>query len=517
MNAESEPTRGEPVRTWAALVALLAAAVYANTLGHGFVWDDNTIVLGDPAIRSLSSIPSFFARSYWGEADPEFKLYRPLVQTTLAIDWAIGRGSAVPFHATNLLLHVLATLLAFHLFRGLHDELPWAVLASALFAVHPVHTDAVDSIVQRAELLSAIGVMGGLLAALRGRWLVLALCAAVGLLSKETAAMLPLLLAGWHLLGDRARRPRWPAYAVSIGVLALYGVARWKVLGTATGMHAAFGDVSVGERALTMTWVFGDYVRLLLVPWPLCADYAVNTNPLVRVTSAADPRFLSAALALSTLAIVWCVAAARRWRGAFWGAWAAIALLPVSNVLLPIGAIEAERFLYLPSVGACALLAWIFAGSRAQRIGLVIVILFALVTLDRNQVWKDHLTLLDARMAEAPENPWPYFRRAEILLNEGRLREAEPYLDHALEVMPNFEKARQLRAGVRYGVGRMKGAAEDLEALLTAHPDWWQTMVALGSAYGRLGDWERFEATLERLRSAGHPADADSLDREFQD
>ena len=516
MNAESEPTRGEPVRTWAALVALLAAAVYANTLGHGFVWDDNTIVLGDPAIRSLSSIPSFFARSYWGEADPEFKLYRPLVQTTLAIDWAIGRGSAVPFHATNLLLHVLATLLAFHLFRGLHDELPWAVLASALFAVHPVHTDAVDSIVQRAELLSAIGVMGGLLAALRGRWLVLALCAAVGLLSKETAAMLPLLLAGWHLLGDRARRPRWPAYAVSIGVLALYGVARWKVLGTATGMHAAFGDVSVGERALTMTWVFGDYVRLLLVPWPLCADYAVNTNPLVRVTSAADPRFLSAALALSTLAIVWCVAAARRWRGAFWGAWAAIALAPVSNVLLPIGAIEAERFLYLPSVGACAILAWIPSRPETRRVGLLVVGFFAALTILRNPIWKDDATLLDARVADARENPFPRYFRAAQLMQKGEARQARDLLDEALDALPAYEKARQLRAEVRIRLGDLPGAAEDLEILSASHPDWWVTLFLLGRVYGELGDRPHLEKTLERLRAAGHDKEAQELARLFR-
>ncbi len=491
-----------------ALLALLAAAVYANTLGHGFVWDDNTIVLGDPTIRSLSNIPSFFTRSYWGDADPEFKLYRPLVQATLAIDWAIGRGSAVPFHATNLLLHVLATLLAFLLFRELRADLPWAFLAAALFAVHPVHTDAVDSIVQRAEVLSAIGVIGGLLAALRGRWILLALAAAVGLFSKETAATLPILLLAWHLLGDRDRRPRWPAYAVSIGVLALYGIARVKVLGDVTATHAAFGDASFGVRVMTMTFVFGDYVRLLLLPWPLCADYAVNVNPSVRVVSATDPRFLSGALALAALVVVWCVAAARRWRGAFWGAWIAIALLPVSNVLLPIGAIEAERFLYLPSVGACALLAFVLARPQTRYVGLLVVAVFGAITLLRNPVWKDDVALLEARMADAPENPWPCYYRAVQHATEGRSPEAEKLLDHALTVLPEFEKARELRVRLRSLRGDLPAVAEDLEVLSLAHPDWIGTASTLALCYATVGNRRGVEEVLTRMDRAGSPADA---------
>lgn len=499
-----------------ALLALLAAAVYANTLGHGFVWDDNTIVLGDPTIRSLANVPSFFQRSYWGEADPEFKLYRPLVQSTLAVDWAIGRGSAVPFHTTNLLLHVLATLLAFLLFCELHADLPWAFLAAALFAVHPVHTDAIDSIVQRAEVMSAIGVLGGLLAAVRGRWVLLALAAAVGLFSKETAATLPVLILAWHVFGDRARRPRWPAYAVSIGVLALYGVARVRVLGDVTVTHAAFGDAPLGVRAMTMAFVFGDYVRLLILPWPLCADYAVNVNPLARVTSPSDLRFVSAALALLALALVWCVAAARRWRGAFWGAWAALALLPVSNVLLPIGAIEAERFLYLPSVGACALLALIPGRPETRRVGLLLIGFFAALTLLRNPVWKDDLALLDARIEDAPENPFPRYFRAAQLMERGEARRAAALLDEALDALPAFEKARQMRAELRIRLGDLRGAAEDLEVLVAAHPDWWVSLFLLGRVYGDLGDRPNLRKTGDRLRAAGHPGEADQLDGMFR-
>ncbi len=502
--AQHDRSKGPAV----ALLALLAAAVYANALGNGFVWDDNTIVVGDPAIRSLSNLPSFFARSYWGEADPEFKLYRPLVQATLAMDWAVGGGSPIPFHATNLLLHALATVLVFLLFRELNPDPSWSFLAAALFAVHPVHTDAVDSIVQRAEVLAAIGVVGGMLAALRGRWALLALCAAVGLLSKETAAVLPLLLAAWHVLGDRSKRPRWPAYVISLGALAAYLVVRSRVLGTAMGTHAAFGDAPLSVRLLTMVYVFGDYVRLLIVPWPLCADYAVNVNPHVRVTEATDARFAGAAFALAALAILWCVAAARRWRGAFWGAWTVIALLPVSNVFLPIGAIEAERFLYLPSVGACAILAWIPGRPELRRVGLLLVGFFAVLTVLRNPAWREDVALLDARMADAPDNPWPYFYRATLHMNEGRTAEAEILLDRALVVMPEFEKARQLRVRLRSLRGDLFAVAEDLEFLSLAHPDWLRTATDLALCYATLGDRRRAQQVLERMERAGIPPDA---------
>lgn len=500
MSSEAEPDRWSTLRP-AAFVALLAAVVYANTLGHGFVWDDNTIVLGDPAIRSVSNIPLFFARSYWGEADPEFKLYRPLVQATLTIDWAIGGGSPVPFHATNLLLHVLATVLVYLLFRELRADLAWAFLGAALFGVHPVHTDAVDSIVQRAEVLSAIGVVGGFLAALRGRWWLLAVCAVVGYFSKETAATLPVLIAAWRVFGDR--RPRWPAYVIPIGLLVAYGVVRWRVLGTATGTYAAFGDASLAVRALTMTWVFGEYARLLVVPWPLCADYAVNVNPHVRVTSAGDARFVVSACVLAALVVAWCVAARRRWSGAFWGAWVAVALVPVSNVLVPIGAIQAERFLYLPSVGACALLALLFSRPEAVRVGLLAILLFGALTLARNPVWRDNASLLDARMADAPENPWPRFRRAEQLASERDFAGAAPHLDRVLDLMPEFHNARRLRVGVRFAMRDFAGAAEDQEMLLTVRPTSGQGWANLALCHASMGDRRKVEETLERMKRAG--------------
>ncbi len=513
-------------------IALLAAAAYANTLGNGFVWDDNTIVLGDPAIHSLANAPSFFQRGYWGEADPEYKLYRPVTTLSFAVDWAIGGGSPFPFHLTNLLLHVVATLLAFRLMLELSlagpacwADLPWAFLGAALFAVHPVHTDAVDSIVQRAEVLAAIGVLGGFLAALHGRWVLLALAFAVGLFSKENAGVLPLLLAAWALLGPRDQqagsartsklalpgRPRWPAYVVCAIVIAGYAYARWKALGAVTETHAAFGDAPLRARLLTMTAVFADYVRLILVPWPLCADFAVNVNPAVRVSRLSDPRFLAGAMAAIALSFFWLGQALRRRPAAFWGAWAAIALVPVSNLLVPIGAIEAERFLYLPSVGAFAGLASLLVRIRTRGVAFVVIALLASLTVIRNPVWKTHESLLDARMDDAPQNPFPYFYRATLYAQEGNFALALPLLDHALEEVPGFEKGRQLRARARGEVGDVSGAAEDLEALVAGHPGWANALASLARAYAAMGDREGVRRTLERLDRAGHPADVDLL------
>lgn len=132
---------------------------------------------------------------------------------------------------------------------------------------------------------------------------------------------------------------------------------------------------------------------------------------------------------------------------------------------------------------------------------------FAVLTLVRNQVWKDHVTLLEARMADAPENPWPWFRRAELLVGEGDVQSAGPLLDQALEAMPEFHDARRLRVAVRFATRSYAGAAQDHEVLLGVRPSSRQGWANLALCHAAMGDRRRVDETLERMRRAGCVAD----------
>lgn len=494
----------------ALLVLVVGAGVYANTLSAGLVWDDIPVVEKNPAVQSLSGIPRLFASPYFTDANAGDRAYRPVTMASLAVDRALGGGRPWVFHLTNAMLHGLASALFFLVLLQFLSSRRWAFAAALLFAVHPVHTDAVASIVQRAEPLCAIGCFAALWAAARGRWVLCAAAFAFGLLSKETAIVLPLLLVAGRILTPDRLRPGLKTWVPLAVVVAAYLAVRWSVLGSVAGTRPAFESATLGTRILTMTWVAATYARLLVWPWPLCADYAVNTNVHVHVTRAADPRFWIAAPVLGALLALWIAAVRRRSPLAFWGAWIAIALLPVSNVAIPIGTIMAERVLYLPSAGACVLLAALFDRFLAdwkpptgRAAGIALVAVFGAMTLLRNPVWKDPETLLEARMADAPDNPFPFFHRAVRHYEAREYEEALELLDHAIEVCPEHVAARHLRAIVAGVRGDFAKSAADLEFLVGAQPDNWRARTNLAYAYGQIGRWPDAAREYDRVIDSG--------------
>src|SRR4051812_26349467 len=139
----------------ACLAGLLAAAAYGNAVGDGFVLDDAAAIAGNRAVTRAPA--TLWARDFWGgrRERPRTDAYRPLTSATFALDWRLGGGAPWPFHLTNLVLHGLRTAL---LVAGL-----WtlatprvALMAGALFAVHPLHTEAVAGLVGRADVLATL-------------------------------------------------------------------------------------------------------------------------------------------------------------------------------------------------------------------------------------------------------------------------------------------------------------------------------------------------------------------------
>src|SRR3989442_5687044 len=180
-------------------VAASAVVVYLGALWNGFVWDDQVIVLGNPLVQTWAGLATAFANPYW----PPFVggyLYRPLTVLTYVLDWHIG--GAAWFHAVNLLWHAGVSALVAVLARRWAGDAA-ALVAGMLFAVHPVHVEAVANVVGRAELMAAAFTLLAVYAALEAdRPVWSAVCWALGLLSKEVAVVAPaLVVAGWGLLG----------------------------------------------------------------------------------------------------------------------------------------------------------------------------------------------------------------------------------------------------------------------------------------------------------------------------
>jgi protein O-mannosyl-transferase len=409
----NDPHPLPPTRV-AICVAAVAVLCYANALANGFTLDDIWLIIHNSIVQRPSGVWLGFVHSYW----PEFTQagqYRPLVITAFTVDWFIDRivapGRATWFHLVNVAWHALASVLVWRYLRTMMPSMG-AAIGALLFAVQPVHVEAVSNIVGRSEIMMTAFVLMGLLAHRRGSPLAI-LCFALAVLSKESGVVFVGLAAADDLLLWGEPRARFVArrwlYAAYIAVGILYaGVLAWIFHhGHFVRVAPTWKGAPAWQRWLTVLRLIPEYVRLMVLPLTLRIDYTPNT--ITRVTSVTPLVVLGAALLATMVA---CVVAT--WRRApavaFGFVFFAIALSPVSNVFFASGVVIAERTLYLPSVGAAILAGWVAQWALARRplpalafaMGLAAV--FAVRSWTRTPIWHDNKTMAVAVLSEQPES-----------------------------------------------------------------------------------------------------------------
>jgi len=424
-------------------VGLLAVLAHLPSLANGFALDDVPIILNNALIHSFD-LRAIWTGPYWPGGE-SLGLYRPLTSFLFAVQWAIGDGAPQVFHATSVMLHATASTLAFYLLLALlppgRGVLPAAFIGGALFAVHPVHVEAVANVVGQSELLAAIAVLGACTVhATRGhrlvvpwrRLLLLAVLYTIALAAKEHAIVLPGLLLAIDVAQGRLRAGELNAanmrrVAVSITVLAVIAVVflvvRSLVLGSLLGSdpNPGYSYLQGDLRLWNALRAWPEYLRLLLFPYDLSVDYSPDVVPV------ADGLSLTVAVG-ALLLLVTLVIALRSGRSLFGLAagWFFLTILPVSNLLFPIGVLVAERTLYLPSF-ATSVVAAAFASRlevgvaggeaasaadgapAAARTAVVAITLLALIALGvhsftRGPVWKSTASVQRSLIQDHPES-----------------------------------------------------------------------------------------------------------------
>lgn len=454
------------------LLAVASITLYLLALRNGFAYDDVAVIQLAERVHSLANAPGFFTQGYW--ADAELALYRPLTMLSFAIDWAVSGGDAAWFLFMNALWNAAACVLAFLLllrFTGLAA----AFAGALLFATHPVHVEAVANIVGRAELIAATCMFGSLLlwpsihSADRRRTAAVALLFALALLTKESAIMLPALL----VLMDAARgelrpatarmwlRARFASLLLLGGIAVAYLGVRAAVLGAIAParLDAALEVTSGMDRILTALQVWPVFVRLLFMPAVLLADYGPRVlMPAVTAT----PGAVTGALILSVL-VFGGIAAWWRGRGvtALVLLWFPVAILPVSNLIIPIGIIVAERTLYLPSFALAAAVSLMIdraalrpvmrlAGAGALA---AVMALFAARTTTRIPDWYSTDSIFAALLRDRPDSFRAHWHHARQLTAVGQHTRALEGYAHALRLWPYRQRLvlETTRAAIRAG------------------------------------------------------------------
>lgn len=450
-------------------VAALAILVYANSLSNGFVNDDMTIIVKNPAIRALSNFRAIFFANYWPK-DQDL-LYRPVVILSYALSYALAGLSPIHYHLVNVLLHAGNSALVYRLSASLLKARDIALAGAAAFAVHPIHTEAVANAAGRAELLANAFLLLSWIWYLRrdevsgrgqGRWLVVSVVTfGLALFTKEHAIVLPglLVLSDLFRSAERGLRPVqavwekcWSAYVWYFLPILGYVAMRFAVLG-ALRSHDSFwivnplADTDLWSRLLTAVKILGRYLWLLLFPVHLSHTYGYNQIPISR--SLAEPSVLVALLALLGMFALLAWNWRRRPHITFAIAIFPISVLPVSNLLFPIGTIMAERLLYLPSLSVCLLIGVIAASLAARPLGSLVAVgalSFLLVgygarTIVRNRDWRGESELFRADVSTSPNSVKSRCGLGWILFNGGDLSGGRREFERCAEIAPTYPTA----------------------------------------------------------------------------
>ena len=481
----------------AALIIAAVAAAYSNSFHGPFVFDDLNSIVDNKSIRTL--------RASLAPPEATTVARRPLTNVTLAVNYAFAGLDVRSYHAVNLAIHLLAALALFGLIRrtllspalqarhGASATLV-AFTAALLWALHPLQTEAVTYTVQRAEslmglffLLTLYCAARGAFAASPGGWNAAAvLCCALGVATKEVAALAPLVV----LLYDRAFVPppwrevwrrRWPLY------LGLF--ATWGLFGLLLALYPAGGSTGCGftlqyitpwEYARSQPGVILHYLRLCFWPAPQCFDYGWPVAATVG-------RILPQTLALTALfaATVW--AALRKPALGLLGAAFFLVLAPTSSIL-PIADLAVERRMYLALapvllavvLAACALAARAAGGDatrlrRARLLFALVVLglgaLLGCMTFERNRAYRTEFALWDDVVRKRPLHARGYVYRGAALFNLGRYDLALRDYDRAVEINPKDFDARINRGVVCEKLARHAEAVAEFDLAVAIRPD----------------------------------------------
>ncbi|MBL7661752.1 tetratricopeptide repeat protein [bacterium] len=483
-------------------IFLIGILCFLPSLQFDFVYDDIVHISQNLQIRSLANTWEIFTTAIFPG-----NLFRPLVQFSHALTYAFSGMNPFFFHLINLLLHASIAVLVYQLFcLFFHDKL--ALVAGILFAVLPIHTEAVVNISGRAELFVTYF---GLLVLLRlagnkpedfKAQLTTASLFCFALLSKESAVVL-LALA---LLLDYYRGLFRPGlYCLVFGLpLLVYFALRYFALGALVET----ADIGMLENPLIQENLLGRisngfyllswYLSLTLAPVKFSADYSYAT--ILPFRFGIDLPQTLVALSIAAIFAVTIYAAKLKYEIAFFSAWFFLSFTITANILFPIGTIFAERLAYLPSIGIVGLLAYLITRVSSSRVQVIcstlLCALYATVALAQAQVWRDELTLRARQVEITPQSAKALHHYGEFLRREKKLTAARELMLRSLQIYPRNPEALCSLAAIYFEEKNYQQALIELEKSKAIDHMHARTYDLKARSYLMLGD------KLEALKNA---------------
>jgi len=497
-----------------ALIILLGIVCYANSLGNGFVWDDDSNVVHNRFLRSWRFLPRFFTTDIaeaYDTAASAVPVYRPLYMLSLLVDYQSWGPSPAMFHLTNVAWHVLSAVLIYFVLCASGIRSRWALVAALLFVSHPTNVENVALVAGRNAVMCISFMLLSLLLLLvwcqapervyRVDWILIVsiMAFALALLSKEVAASFPgIVAAALLILPVCSKIPRRRALAM-IGiygvVLTAYLITREVVLTqTSYGIHtslAARCGLALESWALT--------IAMIVAPINLHHERSLPAG-------SAPAAALAGAGALALAVATWlAVGYWRRDRRVTFGiAFALIAFLPTSN-LAPLNMTFGERWVSWPMIGllVCGMVAVEYISDRSRMLERGIFVLaggviglFAALTVAQNRVWHDEVTLFRTLIERGGDTARTRTALAFAYMDAGDLAAAKTQLQITLSRNARHVPSLRGMGILLLNQRRYRDAMEWFEKALEIDPTDSGTSLSLAHAQEQLGEMSEAELTL---------------------
>ncbi|XP_022250818.1 transmembrane and TPR repeat-containing protein CG4050-like [Limulus polyphemus] len=477
-------------------VAVVASLCYLNSIYCGFVFDDVSAIRDNQDLRPQTPFVNLFWNDFWGtpiHKEHSHKSYRPLCVLTFRFNYLLSELEPFSYHLVNVSLHVIACLLFLRITRLFLAESA-SFVAAILFAIHPIHTEAVTGVVGRAEILSSVFFLLAFssYAKSAGRsyqteWTpllysviyvtaatlckeqgitVVGLCGIYEVFIVQKLRLPDLLYIGQNIVASKAQPPPWfreMMLRLTVLIFSALGLlfVRFQIMGAQLPVFTRFDNpaavASTPARQLTYNYLLCINTWLLLFPFNLCCDWTMGTIPLVE--SFMDPRNLATlAVYTSLVLLVWTVLSSDDGHAEIVTmslSLLVLPFLPASNLFFPVGFVVAERVLYTPSMGLCLLVAygWHIVLERVRWKPLlwlmltVLILSHSLKTFVRNFDWKSEYTIFMAGLKVNQQN-------AKLYNNVGHALESEGNFKEALEYFLKAARAQEDDIGAHINVGR---------------------------------------------------------------
>lgn len=467
------------------IVSLCAIVMYANTLGHGYVLDDYSVILENKLTKQgWAAIPTIFKTTYrFGYIFVSDDLYRPITKSIFAIQWALSPNNPSLGHWMNVIAFALTGWVLFNTLNlySKGNKL-FAFTASLLFMAHPIHTEVVANIKSLDEILGLLFTVCTMrfiyeyTQKFQLKKLLLAvfffLCA---LMSKESSitflGVFPLVV---YFFTDTSKNKQLQIFFSLFAVGAIFLLIRRSVTGlVAAEIHAGIDNLLVtapdaAHRFATAIYIMGLYLKLFFFPHPLVFDYSTNQIPVVGLN---DYRFIVSFIIYIAFAVIAVIQFKKRSWISFGILFFFITASVSSNIIITIGTSMGERLMYTPSLGWCIVIGYLISKISSLQlsagtiknffeqnlkpivIAALIVIAFGIKTISRNPVWKDNYTLYSTDVKLSPKSARThyylgnYINKEEFIEGKSQrekdsiIREGISELKKSVEIYPAFTDA----------------------------------------------------------------------------